>query len=445
MQSGDARMYKRIYEKQQRKMQIDAVQKQFAIALNTNFLPFLQEYCDPRKQLVFRTSAHCESFNRLVKRLDALKTVHLNKTDIKTKTSFNFIVRVLLDEQSLDKSSEWQFSAPEGFIIFSLINGERKRIIKHQTVLVRCAYEGIYLNNILMHEPCAIHAISGHIRFEGYEYPGALCVIKKDMRLYLINQLDIEDYVYCVLRWESWPGWPVEVNKAFAIACRSYLITKVLEATKQKRLYHIKNTNIHQTYNGVHQSPTLQRAIEETKGLILTHNKKPIEAMFDSCCGDVIPAHLSYVDFAKAPYLARRTACNFCKTCKIYTWQVAYPVDEMCTALKQGGYQVGDIKEIKIVKKDLAGSVLQIMVRDAVKKWHFSGKQFYSLLSKIKSYCYSVEKKGNLVYLQGRGYGHHVGICQWGARRMIDAGWNFRSILSFYYPGTRLMELKNVV
>ena len=85
---------------------------------------------------------------------------------------------------------------------------------------------------------------------------------------------------------------PLEVNKAFAIASRSYALVKYLEGAKSKKPYHIKNTNVHQTYNGFHTNPVLIQAVKETSGVILTYDKKPILAMFDCCCGDVIPCLL---------------------------------------------------------------------------------------------------------------------------------------------------------
>ena len=365
----------------------------------------------------------------------------VNHTNINNKESFVFAVRVLLDEKKMDQNSSWKICSSDGFLI--TITGKRWYLAQKELIVTM--RDGLFLLNNKKCEAVtvAIFPIKGYLQFDESWYQGSFSLVLKEQKIHLINQLDIEDYIYSVLRWESWPGWPIEVNKAFAIACRSYLISKVLQAKKQNRFYHIKNTNIHQTYNGIHSSSTLQRAIDETRGLILACNKQPIEAMFDSCCGGIIPAQLSYIDFAKAPYLARTQPCTFCKTCKIYSWQVSYTIDEFEQLMHEAGHPVERVKEVQISKKDDAGSVQEIIVKDAHTSRHFAGKEFYSILSKIKSFCYSIEKKGNQLYFKGRGYGHHIGICQWGARRMIDVGWNFKSILRFYYPGANLMALKN--
>ena len=267
--------------------------------------------------------------------------------------------------------------------------------------------------------------------------------MKHQDSLLLINAINLEKYVYCVLRSESWPGWPLEVNKAFAIASRSYAITKVLETmnAKRKKPYHFKNTNIHQTYRGTHSNTILHQAVDQTKGIILAYNKKPVSAMFDSCCGGIIPAHLSDVNFKQAPYLARTQPCTFCKSCKIYQWALEVSINDFKQLLSDGGYRVSSVDQVLVSAKDNAGSVKKITINDRHKTHTISGKEFYSLIKKVKSFCYDIERRLKTVYIKGKGYGHHLGICQWGARKMVDHGFSFKNILSFYYPKTHFMRL----
>ena len=102
---------------------------------------------------------------------------------------------------------------------------------------------------------------------------------------------------------------------------------------------------------------------------------------------------------------------------------------------------VETINDIYVTKTDKAGAVEEITIEDVNTTHVLTGKQFYSLLSKVKSFCYSIAKKGKKILIAGKGYGHHLGICQWGARNMVNHGWNYRTILSFYYPGTSFMKL----
>jgi stage II sporulation protein D len=297
-----------------------------------------------------------------------------------------------------------------------------------------------YINGQKMNEKAIkIDAIEGHLGFDNKVYQGSFISLIDGRSCFFINQLELEDYVYSVLRSESWPGWPLEVNKVFAVASRTYVLAKIVEGGTKKP-YHIKNTNIHQTYKGFHESDTLKKAVEQTKGLIVTFNKKPIHAMFDSCCGGIIPADLSSMDFKKAPYLARTVICDFCKPCKIYTWKCEFDCHEFEKLLQEKGFPVSGIKAIQ-AKHDKAGAVQEVAIHGSQGVITLTGKQAYSLTTKIKSFCYSIQKKLKKIIFEGKGYGHHLGLCQWGVRNMIDQGWGYKDILKYSYPGTTCMKL----
>lgn len=350
----------------------------------------------------------------------------------------DFKVRVLLDEKK--NEGQWIVTSSSGILVTDLYNHRKKNVSK-QTQNIICFTDGnLFINGKKLLQKCIrINALKDHLMFDNKIYQGSFLIIIEGNTCFFINQIDLEDYVYCVLRSESWPGWPLEVNKVFAIASRTYVITKVLESNNKKP-FHIKNTNIHQTYNGFHSSETLKKAVEETKGLIVTYGKKPILAMFDCCCGGIIPADLSGIDFKKSPYLARSTICDFCKPCKIYQWNLEIDAKDFEKMLQAKGFPIYSIKEIS-TKKDNAGSILEVAIQWAQGITTLTGKQFYALSTKIKSYCYTIELKLKKIYIKGKGYGHHCGICQWGARHMIDQGWNYRGILKFFYPGTTCMKL----
>jgi stage II sporulation protein D len=380
------------------------------------------------------------------------KTVALLMPSASAQSQHNFVqqhqsfkVRVLLDQQVTTLSPSWQLTSQEGFLLISA-DGEAKVVI-NQPVLAIKIYNGkLFVNGKQARDnTCTIIPRHGPTKMEDKYYHGSFGVVHDRDKLCLINYIDLEEYVSCVLNAESWPGWPLELNKAFAIACRSYVVTKIKHAVAAKKVFHIKNTNIHQTYNGVHASQALGLAVEQTRGLVLAHNREPVEAMFDCCCGGIIPAYMAGVDFKRAPYLARSYQCTYCKSCKLYAWKVDYSVSSFERLLKDAGIPVWQLREIAVSKRDKAGIVHEVRVRDARKVIHLSGKQVYSLCSKIKSFYFSVEKKGKQISFTGKGYGHHLGICQWGARRMIDAGFSHRSILQFYYPGTKLTEFRYII
>ena len=240
-----------------------------------------------------------------------------------------------MQEVEQGKTAEWKIGASQGMIIIDPEAKTKTRIDAHEISIV-CKKKHFLINGVRYDQKkIYLSPIKGHLKFEGKEYQGSLLLVRDEQAYYLINSLDIEDYVCSVLRTESWPGWPLEVNKVFAIASRSYVIGVILNTKSAQLPYHVKNTNKHQTYSGVHENPVLREAVDQTKGIFLTHDKKPIIAMFDSCCGGVIPAHIHGVNFNHAPYLARDYACTYCKDCRVYNWIAQYPMDHVVNLFKK--------------------------------------------------------------------------------------------------------------
>ncbi len=355
--------------------------------------------------------------------------------------SQSVMVKVLLAEQQLSSSPQWHMLSDNGFFITDTQSAQQLYTAqKNLTIMIK--HNGVYVNGKKwLRDTVLIKPKAGHISFEGRSYQGSfliMCVPKKSL---VINCLDLEDYVVSVLQTESWPGWPLEVHKAFAIMCRSYVMSMITQAHKSKRSYHVCNTNVHQTYRGVHTSAILRQAVDETHGMLLVHDNKPVLAMFDSCCGGIIPAHIVGIDFVKAPYLAREYACHYCKPYKIYSWKQRYESAHLERLFARELGVSKNLKDIRVTKRDKAGLVQEVAVRFHGKRHLLHGKKLYSLLDGVKSFYFSVKKKAGNFLFEGRGYGHHIGLCQWGAREMVRLGRNHKHVLDFYYPGTQLMRL----
>ncbi len=336
---------------------------------------------------------------------------------------FNFLnaqmsVKVLLSKCDTASSAQWHFSSPKGFAI-QAIDGDASQskkpsIVKNFKVTVKRGslfYKGKRLKHAVR-----VHSLGGHAQFNGVAYDGDFCIVQHKDNYFCINHVELEDYITAVLKTESWPGWPL-------------------------RPYHVKNSNAHQTYKGKHDLPVLKTAVEQTQGIVLGFEGKPILAMFDSCCGGIIPAHIDDFDFVKVPYLARTYACTFCKESSLYSWQVTYDHAMLDTLLNHYKSEISWLHDIDIVKKDKAGLVTQVQLKGPQKHTIVSGKKLYSALKEVKSFHFDVQKKGGKITFSGRGFGHHIGLCQWGARQMIRDGWDYKSILRFYYPGTNFMRL----
>jgi len=351
-------------------------------------------------------------------------------------------VRVLLQEH---KNPQWHLQSNEGFQFQDPKTGKKVCFgVSYFTVAITHQKGFLYINGKKIKQK-SLYVIPNkkYVQFGSGTFDGCMLLQKNAKNCYLINLIDSEEYIFSVLKTESWPTWPVEMNKVQAIASRSYLLHQILHSRKTDSPYHIKNTNYHQTYTGVHERHSVRVAVKETEGIILSFNKEPILAMFDSCCGGIIPSKSKdLLDFSKAPYLARPYGCSYCKKSKIFSWKAEYSYSEFRDVLQEGCDGIlHDLSDVKIGAKDKAGVVKHIIAKTKKDEISFSAKEMYKLFKEVKSYSFTVTKKSQTITLQGKGYGHHLGLCQWGAREMVARGWDYEKILQFYYPGTTVMKL----
>lgn len=353
-------------------------------------------------------------------------------------------VKVLLDQIDMKSGGKLVLATEHGFKIKpSEDNLFRIRACKELALSVHAGH--MYINGKRVVSSCWEVAAYAHerIMFNNKAYDGSFIITVADNKVLLINSIDLENYTYAVTRSEGWPGWPLEVNKVLAIASRSYVMAMMARAEKNKQLYHVKDTNAHQRYNlyGEHENPIVRQAVLQTQGVCLMHNDQPILAMFDGCCGGIIPAHIADFDFKTAPYLARKYACTFCKSAPNYSWQTSFDFSFFEQMLKKQGITISGLQQIKVHKKDKAGVVQEVFIKGKSGQKVLTGKKIYALSKDIKSFAYTINHRANKVHIKGSGGGHHLGLCQWGVKKMVDEGWNFSKILQFYYPDTSIKKI----
>lgn len=293
------------------------------------------------------------------------------------------------------------------------------------------------ISNKLAHQ--ILQEETGIMKYKKQSYSGSFVICKDKENFLLINVLDINDYLVSVLHAECWPSWPLQTYMVMAVACRTYLVSKILEGRAAKRPYHIMNSIAHQTYNGHQTNKKLQEAVAATKDEFISYNGVPIVAMFDACCGGVVPAYIttSGINFKAHPYLARKQACTHCSKFKVASWKARYTGSDIAELVPD----VGVVKSMKVMEKDKAGLPTKIYISGAQGKKEITGKKIYNLFPGVKSFCFGIKKIKDQFVIAGKGLGHHLGLCQWGAHALAQKKWDYKKILKFYYPGTSIMKL----
>lgn len=247
-----------------------------------------------------------------------------------------------------------------------------------------------------------------------------------------IKRIALEKYVASVLAGEVHVSWPIESLKAQAIAARTFAILRMRE--RKNKSYHVKNSVLDQVYKKDPQDIFI-KAAKETAGIVLTIGGKIAESSFHSTCGGKTTDSKN-VWGRSYPHLLGGN-CGFCQNSPTYNWHSEISLAEAENKLSK------NIKNITILSSSKDGRAETIAI-SGNEKHLLSGHQFRMKLGamRVKSTLITnISIKDNKVLIDGHGFGHGVGMCQYGAMSMAKLGKKYQEILAYYYPGTILNRI----
>lgn len=284
-----------------------------------------------------------------------------------------------------------------------------------------------------------IDSLNGKVFINGQFYKGLLNIMKDEKGLYVINTLPFEEYIEGVVAAEIGEEWELEALKAQAVISRTYaMFYKRLNAGEN---FHITSSVIHQLYKGENTDPLISYAVKATEGEILTYDNFPIKAFYHATCEGKteVPEEVWAESY---PYL-RSVDCNS-KNAPFEHWQRKFTLQKISESLG-----IDDLVDVNISSYTATGRVrtLELMLGNpdaATSTREIRGTDFRQLLGyeELPSTHFSLTKAGKELLFTGKGYGHGVGLSQWGALEMAKQGKNYLEILTHYYPGTSLMNDK---
>jgi stage II sporulation protein D len=271
---------------------------------------------------------------------------------------------------------------------------------------------------------------------DGRKFSGSIQIIKKENnRILAINHIDLEDYVKGILYHEVSHYWPMEALKAQAIVSRSYAAYQI-EVNKSKD-FDVTSDIYSQVYGGrTSQRYRTNRAVEETYGLTLTYQDKIIPAYFHATCGGRTEDASLLWNIDMPPL--KGVFCGFCKESVHFNWHYVLALEEIEGKLTKQGYKVDNIKDIEILGRDASRRIIDLKIVSAKRDLKISAKDFRNIIGPniIRSTNFSVDIIKKDAVFEGFGWGHGVGLCQWGAYFMAKQGYTTSEILEYYYPGT---------
>jgi len=279
------------------------------------------------------------------------------------------------------------------------------------------------------------------IRINGREYPAAVEVVRNGEGLTVVNELRLEEYLVGVLRAETSERWPSETLRAQAIVARTYAAYhRALNGTKP---YHVVASTTHQMYIGrVPASSPIWDAVRDTAGQVLLWEGELFPAFYHSASG-------GYTEDPRTVFAARNMPAlkairdEFSTASPHFYWSLDLRLADLSEILRRNGFDVGGVTAIDVHERTASLRVSILTVRGTRGSARLRGNDFRRMIGyeTIKSTLFAVALDGAVAHFSGRGYGHGVGMSQWGAKGMAEQGYTAQKILEYYYPGTTLGSL----
>lgn len=284
------------------------------------------------------------------------------------------------------------------------------------------------------------------LRINDKHFRGTVTIISDGgSSLSVINSIELEQYIRGVLYHEVSDKWPLEAIKAQAVATRTYALYAVEQYAG--RDYDVTNDIYSQVYGG----KTAERyrtnlAVKRTRGEALTYKGKIFPAFFHANSGGITEDAAELWDIDLAP-LKGGVESPFSVNSPHYRWKKNFRLKDVQDKLNAKGYDLGLIKDMKIIEKNKSGRVRKLKITDrAGKEVVIDGKTFRQIIGPnvLRSNKYDIVMLGWYADFVGHGWGHGVGLDQWGAYNMARMRYSYTQILEYYYPGSQISRYRDI-
>lgn len=279
------------------------------------------------------------------------------------------------------------------------------------------------------------------IRMNGRDYADTLELVRNGDGIAVVNELALEDYIVGVLRAEVGDRWPPEALRAQAIVARTYAAyQRMLNAAKP---YHIVASTAHQQFAGhVPRTSPAWAAVSETAGQVLRWEGEVFPAFYHTESGGYTEDPRTVFAARNMPAL-RPVRCEFSAGSPHFYWNLDLRLADLTEIMRRNDVAVGTVTAVDVSERTASLRATVVTVRGSRGSARLRGNDFRRMVGydTLKSTLFAVAIEGDVARFSGRGYGHGVGMCQWGAKGMAEQGYTARQILEYYYPGAVLGSL----
>lgn len=285
---------------------------------------------------------------------------------------------------------------------------------------------------------------AGTLDIDGTSYHGSLLLEAGEHdRLAAGNRVDLEEYVCGVLLSEMPERFGQEALRAQAVIARTFALYQI----RQGKL--LRDDQGSQVYTGLQNvSEPVRRLVRSTVGEVLTFEERLIESYFHSTCGGVTSSALGIFNIPEEPPLQGGVICRSCRHSPHYRWTREIS-SERLSDLFAGAF--GNQLNLAITERlpsgrartvallDAAGTELDRLQADRFRNMINAGRPLREQLPSML--IQGISRRASSLRIEGRGFGHGVGLCQYGAGGLARLGAGYREILSRYYPGAAVRRL----
>ncbi len=338
------------------------------------------------------------------------------------------------------------------------------------------------------------------IKVEKDRYRDYIRLVSKNNEILVINHVELENYLYGVVPAEMPSTFHMEALKAQTVASRSFALSNINKHSAEG--FNLCDTTHCQVYSGYeYERPATNSAVDETRNILAYYNGKVIEAIFHSTSSGFTEDSVNVWGGA-LPYL-KSVEDSFSSESPYSNWSFTINLNELNNSLISSGADIGDLQGIEIFDSTSTGRVNKVKIVGAKGEKTISSAEFRNIVgaSKFKSSWFSV-KNGNMnassskvyvidgnmfnpktidisrayivdgknqktvnrgtvnraigkdrvedlgefypvssseILVEGKGFGHGVGMSQFGANKMAELGYSFEEILKYYYTGIDVM------
>ncbi len=291
------------------------------------------------------------------------------------------------------------------------------------------------------HTHLKVEPQGGTIQINQREYRGSAHLVKNPQnQLLVVNEISLEDYLKGVLPSEVSDKWSPEALKAQAVASRTYALFKFLD--RPHEFVVLEASVASQVYSGkTAEKPSTTEAVEATRGEVLVFGNQIFPAYFHACCGGQTAKANDVFRIIPSPVL-NGTVCPYCAGTKHYQWKADISFADVESKLRSKGYTMGQISDIIFDQHDSSGRARRVTIHHDKGTLELSAVDFRWLVGPdlIRSNKMEAKVSGKTIRFAGFGWGHGVGLCQWGTKVLSDRGKTYAEILSFYYPASAIKK-----